>query len=161
MRPLLVVVGHELTQDSHQVLLVQHNEVVETLSPQGANHSLGTSVRTRRTNRRGDGVDTDAPSALAEVATVDYVAITQQMAWFLAPRRGLGDLPPHPGCRRNSTSGLRDACPLCWQGQRRSRGLASSSLPNHVRKTIVFRSLMPRARPRLGRGTRAARNAAT
>jgi len=32
MRSLLVVVGHELTQDSHQVLLVQNDEVVETLS---------------------------------------------------------------------------------------------------------------------------------
>src|SRR6266849_1377850 len=44
MRSLLVVVRYELTQDSHQVLFVQHNEAVETLSPQGANHSLGTSV---------------------------------------------------------------------------------------------------------------------
>jgi hypothetical protein len=26
------------------------------------------------------------------------------------------------------------SCPVCWHGQRRSRGLASSNLPNKVRK---------------------------
>ncbi len=33
MRPLLVVVRHEFTQDGHKVLLVQNDDVVETLSP--------------------------------------------------------------------------------------------------------------------------------
>jgi hypothetical protein len=50
----------------------------------------------------------------------------------------------------NSTSGLVDDCPACWHGHRRSRGLASSRLPNSVRKTAVLRSLMPRGRPQLG-----------
>jgi len=48
MRSLLVVVGHELTQDSHQMLFVQHNEVVKTLSAERPNHSLDDRVHLRR-----------------------------------------------------------------------------------------------------------------
>jgi len=44
MRSLLVVGRHELTQDGHEVLLVQHDAVVEARSPQGANHSLRDCV---------------------------------------------------------------------------------------------------------------------
>src|SRR6266566_9838786 len=99
MRPLLVVVGHELTQDSHQVVFVQHNEVVETLSPQGANHSLGNSVRRWRVDRTGDGVDADASGALTKVTAIDSVTIMQQMPWLVAPGCGLDHLSPDP-CRR-------------------------------------------------------------
>ncbi len=99
MRPLLVVVGHELTQDSHQVRFVQHNEVVETLSPQGANHSLGNSVRRWRVDQTGDGVDADASGALTKVTAIDSVTIMQQMVWLVAPRCGLDHLSPDPGRR--------------------------------------------------------------
>jgi len=54
MRPLLVVVRHEFTQDGHKVLLVQNDDVVETLSPQGADHSLRNGVRLWRVDRGGD-----------------------------------------------------------------------------------------------------------
>jgi hypothetical protein len=53
--------------------------------------------------------------------------------------------------RSSSTNGLVDACPPRWHGQRRSRGLASSNLPNTVRKTMVLRSLTPRVGRRSGR----------
>jgi len=45
MRSLPVVVLHELTEDGREVLLVQNDDVVEALSPQGADHSLRNSVR--------------------------------------------------------------------------------------------------------------------
>ena len=77
MRSLLVVVRHELTQDGYEVLFVQNDDVVEALSPQGADHSLHNSVRFWRVDRGGDGVDADASGALAELAAVDGIAIAQ------------------------------------------------------------------------------------
>src|SRR6266487_65526 len=73
--------------------------MVETLSPQGANHSLRDSVRGWRVDWSGDGVDADAASASAEVTAVNGIAITQQVAWLLSPGRGLDELPPDPGRR--------------------------------------------------------------
>jgi hypothetical protein len=89
MRSLLVVVRHELTQDSHEVLLVQNDDVVEALSPQGANHSLHDGVRLGRVDRGRDRVDTEASGALAEVAAVHGIPIAQQMPWFTTPGCGL------------------------------------------------------------------------
>src|SRR6202022_4008048 len=51
-------------------------------------------------DRTGDGIDADALGALSEVAAIDRIAIVEEMAWFLAPRRGLDELPPYPGCGR-------------------------------------------------------------
>ena len=48
MRALLVVILHELSQNGHEVSLVQCDDVIEALSPQGANHSLHNGVITRR-----------------------------------------------------------------------------------------------------------------
>jgi hypothetical protein len=99
MRSLLVVVGPELAQDRHQVLLVQHNEVVETLSPQGCQSRVpqlrsrlarGPEWRWRRS---------DASGALTKVTAIDSVPIMQQMAWLVAPRvwpRSLAARPRPP-----------------------------------------------------------------
>src|SRR6266581_5242618 len=101
MRPLLVVVLHEFCQHGPKMLLVEDDEMVETLSAQGPDHSLRDGVGLWRVNGRGDRVDADTPSALPKIPAIDGVPIAEEMAWFLVPgRRGLDDLPPHPGCRR-------------------------------------------------------------
>src|SRR3981081_3405114 len=87
MRPFLVVVPHELGQHRPQMLFVQHDEVVETFSAQGPDHSLRDGVCLWRVDWRRDSVDTDAPGALPEIAAVDRIAIADQMAWFLGPGR--------------------------------------------------------------------------
>ncbi len=39
-------------------------------------------------------------AVLGELA-IESAVVAEEMAWFLVPgRRGLDDLPPHPGCRR-------------------------------------------------------------
>ena len=69
------------------MVLVEDDHVVQTLSAKCADHSLvDDRVRTRRTNRRGDDIDTDAPSALAEVAPVYRVPITEQVPRLAPPR---------------------------------------------------------------------------
>jgi len=77
-----------------------NDQVVEALSTQRPDDAFHNRVRTRRSNGRGDGVDTDAAGALAEVMAVDCIAVPQQMARLLSPGRGLDELPPHPGSRR-------------------------------------------------------------
>ncbi len=77
MWPIVVVVGHEFADDRYQVVLVEDDQVVQTLAAKGADHSFDDRVRTRRTNRRGDGVDTDAPGALAKVAAEHRIPIAQ------------------------------------------------------------------------------------
>ena len=55
------------------------------------------SVRTRRSNGCRDGIDTDSSGALPEVAAVHRIAIADQKAWLIVPRRRLDDLAPYPG----------------------------------------------------------------
>jgi hypothetical protein len=85
MRPVLVVVPDKLAQRRPQVLLVQDDEVVETLSAYGPDHTLHDGVRTRCPNRRGDGVDTHASGPLAEVPAVDGIPLAEQVAWLVPP----------------------------------------------------------------------------
>jgi hypothetical protein len=54
-------------------------------------------VGLRRMDRTGERVDADAAGSLAELAPIDRIPIAEQMAWCLASRCGLNDLPPHPG----------------------------------------------------------------
>ena len=84
MRPLLVVVLHELGQHGPKMLLVEDDGMAETLSAHGPDHSLRDGVGLWRVDRSGDRVDTDAPSALSKLAAVDGIPITDEMAWFLA-----------------------------------------------------------------------------
>ena len=64
MRSVLVVVADELGQDRQQVPLVEHNQVVKTLSAERPNHSLDDGVRTRRSNGRGDAINTASDNVL-------------------------------------------------------------------------------------------------
>ena len=100
MRPLLVVVADELGQGRQQVPLVQDDDVVKTLSAERPNHFLDDRVRTRRSNGRGDAINTDPLGTLAKVAPVDGISIPQQMAWLASPGCRLDDLSPHPSGRR-------------------------------------------------------------
>ena len=48
MRSVLVVVPHELAQQRPKVLLIQDDEMVETLSPKRPDQSFGNGVHLRR-----------------------------------------------------------------------------------------------------------------
>ena len=74
--------------------------MIQALSAERPDYSFGDGVRARACHRRGDGINADSFGPLAEVAPVDRVVITQQMAWLVAPGRRLDHLPPHPGSRR-------------------------------------------------------------
>src|SRR5919199_2261848 len=97
MRTILVVVADEFGEHRAQMLLVQHDDVVQTLAAKCPDHSLDHRVCTRRSNGRGDGVDTDPSSSLAKVAAIDGIAIMQEVSRLMTPGRRLDQLAPHPG----------------------------------------------------------------
>jgi hypothetical protein len=59
------------------MLLVHHDEVVETLSAQGPDHSLGDGVGLWRVDRASDSVDADPLGALSEIAAIDSISVSQ------------------------------------------------------------------------------------
>ena len=61
MWPVSVVVRDEFVQHGPEVLLVQHDNVVQTLTAECADASFGDCVRLWRVNRRSDGINPDRP----------------------------------------------------------------------------------------------------
>src|SRR5919199_2909340 len=97
MRSVLVVVVDEFGEHRPQVPLVQHDEVVQTFSPESPDDTFSNRVRTGRMHGCGDGIDTEAPRAVAEVAPIDGVPIAEQMPRLAPPGRRLDHLAPDPG----------------------------------------------------------------
>ena len=100
MRPICVVLPDEFRQHRCQVLLVEHDQVIEAFSTERPNDTFGDRIRTRRPNGCCDGIDADPPGSLAEVAAVDRISITQQMARPAGSGRRVDQLSPHPGSGR-------------------------------------------------------------
>jgi hypothetical protein len=62
-RSILVVVADEVAEHRPQVLLVEDDHVVQTFLAECPDNAFGNCVRTRRSNGRGDGIDTNALGA--------------------------------------------------------------------------------------------------
>jgi hypothetical protein len=58
------------------MLLVEDDQMVQTLSAQRPEASFDHRVRTRACYGRGNGINTDPPGPLAEVAAIDGISIT-------------------------------------------------------------------------------------
>jgi hypothetical protein len=154
VRPLLVVVADELVQDGTQVGLVDDDQMVETLAPQGPHDPFGDRVRPRRSDRRQHSVDAEAPGPLHEVAPVDRVAVPQQVAGHPPPRRRLDELSPDPGSRRaGSDVEVHELAPGVAdehehvQGSVRQR-LDSQEVGCPQRRPVVLQERAPRLRRR-------------
>lgn len=73
--------------------LVEDDQVVQTVSAKCPDHSLNNRVRTRRSNGRGDGVDTDPSGAPLAAFLASHFSV------FTYDRRGRGesgDTAPYP-----------------------------------------------------------------
>ena len=73
MRALRVVVGDELAQNRVQMPLIQDDDVIEALAPQGADDSLGDSIRARGSDRSEQGCSPErlgTPDKLRAVGAV-------------------------------------------------------------------------------------------
>src|SRR5438067_12510080 len=97
MRSVLVVVAEEFSEQRPQVLLIQHDDVVETFSAKCPDDTFRNRVRTGRMNGCGDGIDPDPSGPLTKVAAVRRVTITEQVPRLVTPGRRLDELTPYPG----------------------------------------------------------------
>jgi len=92
VRSHVIVISGIGFQDAAQVRLAQHDDMVHALAP---DQSFGKAVLPRRTWR--DGFVTDAHgSQSARRSAVDLIAITDQVARSLIPRKCLRDLAGNP-----------------------------------------------------------------
>ena len=87
-----VVVVDVLVEHTQQMLLVEHDEVVETLPPQRSDDSLRDGIGVRPVHWGHDRRDADVRGALDEVLAVTAVMVANEVARCRSPRRGLDDL---------------------------------------------------------------------
>src|SRR5207248_6396625 len=97
MRPLHVVVLDELSEDRPEMLLVEDDEMIQTLSAERPDESFDDRIRARTRYGCGDSIDTDPSGPLAEVAPVHRIVIMEQVARLVTPGRRLDHLAPDPG----------------------------------------------------------------
>ena len=82
------------------MVFAEDDQVIQAFSAECPDDSFGDCICRWRMNRRRDGSDTNPSGASPKVAAIHRVAVVQQMARLVAPRRRLDDLSPHPGRRR-------------------------------------------------------------
>jgi hypothetical protein len=93
------------------VRLDEHHQMMEAFSPSRANEALDVSVLPGRACRNwmmADAHSTDAASVRRPECTV---AVTNQMTWHFAPRKGFGHLTCDPLCRWIAGDGDLDLPP--------------------------------------------------
>ena len=96
----MVVVRDELPQYRMQVPLVHHDDVIEALAAKGSHDSLGDRVRPRRSDRGPDAGDPELGKTSIDVASVDGIAIVDEVTGMPTPGRRLQQLSPDPRSRR-------------------------------------------------------------
>ena len=74
-----VVVRHELPEDRSQVLVVDDDQVVQALAPEGADDPFRNRVRSWRADRCQERLDAEALCSSAELPAVAGVAVAKQI----------------------------------------------------------------------------------
>src|SRR5882672_7761920 len=92
-----VVVREVASQGTAEVLLAEDDDVIQTLTPNGADEALREGVLPRAVRRRQDFTDAHALEALAEHVTVDRVAVAKEVGGGGVVREGVHDLLGRPG----------------------------------------------------------------
>ena len=99
MGPIVVVVLDELRQDGHEMAVVDHDQVIQTLVANRPHDPFRDRVGVRGPTRRLHSDDAHGSGLGVEVTAIDGVAIVDQMGRLTGPRRRLDQLLPDPcGC---------------------------------------------------------------
>ena len=93
-----VVIRHELPQQPSEVTIAQHDDMIEAVTAEGADHAFGNAVGLRCAHRGQHGLDADAGRLGDEVPPIARVAVADPEAWRPIPSGGGDHLPPDPGC---------------------------------------------------------------
>jgi len=96
MRADGVVVVDVLGQDASKVTLAEDDHVIEALSSDGADHTLGDGIRLGSSERRDDRHDAETAQPQIEVTAKAGVSVAYQVAGLLSPGRRSDDLTPDP-----------------------------------------------------------------
>ena len=94
-----VIVREVRGQDAFQVSLVEHDEMIKTLSPDRADQAFDVRRLPWRPVCDDDFLDAHVLDALAEVHAVDPVVISYHETRRFVAREGLDDLLGGPSCR--------------------------------------------------------------
>ena len=82
-----VVILDGLGKHRPEVLLVDNDQVITAVVPEGRNDPLRDCIGTGCPDRSEQDLDTQAPGRLDEVTARDAVAVAQQVVWLPAPRK--------------------------------------------------------------------------
>ena len=75
-----MVVANVLTQDTFRVRVVEDDEVVEAISPEGPDHPFAERVRLRGSRRRDQASGAEAFHPTPELHAVDRIAVVDEEA---------------------------------------------------------------------------------
>ncbi len=94
MRPVAIVVVGELGQCGVQVALIDHDQVIEALPPEGPHHPVGDRILIRCHHRHADAADAQPSGPIAEVGPENAIPIMEQVSRLAAGPRGVEQLLP-------------------------------------------------------------------
>jgi len=77
-------------QNAAQMHLTQHNEMVQALTPDRSDQPFGKAILPRRGRRIRHISDAHGANSSRDDAAIDLVAISDEAARRLIPRKGLG-----------------------------------------------------------------------
>ena len=79
-------------QDSVQMCLAEHDDVVEALAPDRADHPLDVAILPGRAGCDGSISDSHCSKSLRDHSTIGAIPIADEVSRRLVPRKRLGDL---------------------------------------------------------------------
>jgi len=99
VRAGLVIIGEVAFEDVHEVRLIEHDHVIQTFTPDGANQPFNIRRLPRRSKGDWNLLDAHAFDALAKIAAVDRVSVTNHVFGRFVPRKRLNHLLGRPSRR--------------------------------------------------------------
>jgi len=91
-----MIVTEVRPQDPSQMALVQHNHMIETFSPDRANHTFDVCPLPRTGWSGPDFFDPHCLHSLREISSINLVLIPQEISWSGIFRKSLNHLLPRP-----------------------------------------------------------------
>ena len=92
----VIIIGGEFHQNSPQMLFVDHDQMIGTLTPDRPDQAFNTSVLPGCAERGGPIPDAHRSDAGLKYAAECLVIIANEIFWRLVSRKRLGDLPRQP-----------------------------------------------------------------
>src|SRR3954453_17834063 len=96
MRACPMIIGAVSREVMFQAAFIEHDQVIQALASDAADHALDIRPLPRRTGSRQDLLDSHSLHLFYELMAEDAVAITQQILGCALPRKGFPELVSSP-----------------------------------------------------------------